>query len=227
MHVRILLAEDDQDLAVWLSRLLRRDHYVIDCVHRGDEADAALTTYEYALVILDLGLPIMSGLEVLRRLRARGSRTPVLILTSNDAVSSRVAGLDGGADDYLVKPFSVDELEARIRARLRRSNSASLPSLSVGELAFDPVGRAFTLRGTTLGLTPREHATLEALLQRAGRPVSKDSLSEAIFGFDDEASPSAVEIYVHRIRRKLEGSGVEIVTMRGLGYVLRRSGAPA
>lgn len=221
--MRILLAEDDTELADWLARLLRHDRYVIDCVHRGDEAEAALLAHDYDLVVLDLGLPHLSGIEVLRRLRGRGSTTPVIILTSNDAVTSRVQGLDSGADDYLVKPFAIDELEARIRAQLRRSHQNIAPKPSFGALVLDPVSREFSANGCAIELTPREHSTLEALLQRAGRPVSKERLTESIFGFDDDANPSAVEVYVHRVRRKLEGSGVAIVTMRGLGYVLRHA----
>src|SRR6478735_6469018 len=135
--MRILLAEDNRELSTWLARLLRRDNYVIDCVNRGDEADAALASQDYALVILDLGLPHLNGLDVLRRLRARGDRTPVIILTANDAVSSRVQGLDSGADDYLIKPFNVEELEARIRAKLRRGRESFDPKVTFGALVYD------------------------------------------------------------------------------------------
>jgi len=221
--MRILLAEDDRELTAWVVRLLRRDHYVIDCVHRGDEADAALASLDYSLVILDLGLPHVDGLEVLRRLRARGSRTPVIILTANDAVSSRVKGLDTGADDYLVKPFNVDELEARIRAQLRRVRGSFEPTVTYGSLCYDASAHEFTIAGGTLTLTRREHSVLEALMARAGKPVAKNALTESVFGFDDDANPTAIEIYVHRVRRKLEGSGVSIATLRGLGYVLRKS----
>jgi two-component system response regulator TctD len=219
--MRILLAEDNHALSQWIARLLRRDNYVIDCVHRGDEADAALASQDYALVILDLGLPHLDGIEVLKRLRGRGSTTPVIILTANDAVSSRVLGLDSGADDYLVKPFNAEELEARIRAQLRRSRSSFDPAITCGALSFDTATRGFILDKSPLALTPREHAVLETLIQRTGRPVPKAVLAENVFGFDDEANPNALEIYVHRVRRKLEGSGVAIATLRGLGYVLR------
>jgi len=221
MFMRILLAEDNRELSQWIVRLLQRERYVIDCVHRGDEADAALASQDYALVILDLGLPHLSGMDVLKRLRERGSATPVIILTANDAISSRVHGLDSGADDYLIKPFNAEELEARIRALLRRGRSNFEPILTYGTLAFDTNSRVFTLAGSLLALTPREHAVLETLMQRAGRPVPKNVLAENVFGFDDDANPSAIEIYVHRVRRKLEGSKVAIATLRGLGYVLR------
>ena len=223
--MRILLAEDNRELSEWIARLLRKDNYVIDCVHRGDEADAALASQDYALVILDLGLPHLDGIEVLRRLRGRGKTTPVIILTANDAVSSRVKGLDSGADDYLIKPFNVEEFEARIRAQLRRGRSNFDPSIRFGPLAYDTQERTFTIDATPLHLTAREHAVLETLLLRAGRPVAKDALTENVFGFDDEANPNAVEICVHRVRRKLEGSGIAITTLRGLGYVLRLADA--
>jgi two-component system response regulator TctD len=219
--MRILLAEDNHELSDWLARLLRKSHYTVDCVHDGDEADAALATQKYDLVILDLDLPQMPGLEVLRRFRARRQLTPVLILTANDAVSSRVAGLDSGADDYLVKPFDVLELEARIRARLRHGQGQKTPRIACGMLALDSASREFFLAGQSLALTPREHAVLETLLLSAGRVVSKDQLTDTVFGFDDDANPNAIEIYIHRVRKKLEGHGVRIATLRGLGYVLR------
>ncbi|WP_448953736.1 response regulator [Labrys neptuniae] len=223
--MRILLAEDNRDLSDWVSRLLRQSKYTVDCVHRGDEADAALQSQDYALVILDLGLPELDGIEVLRRLRARGNRTPVLILTANDALSSRVRGLDSGADDYLVKPFEVEELEARIRAHLRRGRDRPEQVLSFGALSFDTQSRSFSLTGASLPVTPREHVVLETLLLSAGRPVPKERLVETVFGFDDEGGSSAIEVYVHRVRRKLEGSGVAIATLRGLGYMLRQVNA--
>ena len=223
--MRILLVEDDLELAAWLSRLLQRDNYAIDCVGRGEDADAALIACDYALVILDLSLPDISGIEVLRRMRARKAATPVLILTANDAVSSRVLGLDSGADDYVIKPFAVDELEARLRTLLRRARGGTAGRMHLGQMAFDDVTREFFVRDEQLPLTKRERATLEALFLRAGRPVSKAALLETVFGFDEEPNPNTVEIYVHRVRRKLEGSGVSIATMRGLGYVLRQTDA--
>ncbi|MBN8891705.1 MAG: DNA-binding response regulator [Acetobacteraceae bacterium SCN 69-10] len=224
--MRLLLVEDNQALSDWLARMLRRDNYVVDCVHDGEAADACLRTHDYALVILDLALPArggaaMGGLEVLRRMRGRRVATPVIVLTANDAMSSRVGALDSGADDYIVKPFDVDELEARIRAQLRRGHAAGVPLVTHGALSLDTAARSFTLAGNPLALTPREHAVLETLLLRAGRPVPKTALAESVFGFDDEADHSAVEIYVHRVRKKLEGGTVGIVTLRGLGYMLR------
>jgi two-component system response regulator TctD len=224
--MRLLLVEDSLPLSDWLAKTLRKDHYVVDCVHDGEDADLALRTQHYSLVILDLSLPGMSGIEVLRRLRARGSTVPVLILTANDTVPGRVSGLDSGADDYLAKPFDLSELEARIRAQLRRSENRKNPVMTLGLLAFDSNMRQFTLDGAPLALTPREHAVLEMLIQRAGKPVPKKALAESVFGFEDEANPNAIEIYVHRVRKKLEGKDVGITTLRGLGYVLtKRNGA--
>jgi len=223
--MRILLVEDSKQLANWLAKTLRRENYVVDCVHDGDDADYALRAQEYALVILDLSLPKLSGMEVLKRLRARGDNVPVLILTANDSVSGRVSGLDSGADDYLAKPFDITELEARIRAQLRRATNQKSPVAEFGTLAFDTNSRQFRLSGDELSLTPRERAVLEMLITRQGKPVAKGTLAEAVFGFDESVNPTAIEIYVHRVRKKLEGSGVGIVTMRGLGYLLRRDDA--
>jgi len=223
--MRILLVEDNRQLSDWLAKTLRRDNYVVDCVYDGEDADDALQSQEYALVVLDLSLPKRGGMDVLRRLRARGSSVPVLILTANDTIAGRVSGLDSGADDYLAKPFDLSELEARIRAQLRRESNKKSPLVDYGGLSFDTNGRQFTLHGTNLSLTPREHAVLETLIKRAGKPVPKGVLAETVFGFSDEVNPNAIEIYVHRVRKKLEGSDVGIATMRGLGYVLRRQNA--
>lgn len=220
--MRLLLAEDNADLADWIARLLRQSRYDVDLVHRGDEADEALRQHSYALAILDLAMPGLDGFEVLKRLRARGADTPVIILTANDAVSARVRGLDIGADDYLIKPFDAGELEARIRVQLRRKRQLAEPLLNCGALRFDTVSREFALAGQALPLTPREHAVLETLIRRAGRNVSKQDLAASVFGFEDEANPNAVEIHVHRLRKKLEGHDVTVTTLRGLGYVLRQ-----
>jgi two-component system response regulator TctD len=224
--MRLLLVEDNRDLAAWLGKLLRQSSYVVDCVFDGEEAEVALRTQSYALVILDLALPKLSGLDVLKQFRARDRTTPVLILTANDAISSRVAGLDCGADDYLVKPFDVDELEARIRAHLRRGGAQRSATVSLGPLHFDTLAREFRVNGELLALTPREHAVLETLILRANRATSKALLSESVFGFDDEASPTAIEIYIHRLRKKLASCHVSIITLRGIGYLLRTDDGP-
>ena len=218
--MRILLAEDNRTLADWLAKALTRGGFAVDCMHDGADTEHILLTQKYDVVVLDLGLPRIDGIEVLRRLRRRGSNVPVLVLTARGATDDRVNGLNAGADDYLSKPFKLVELEARINALIRRSNGAAAPSITVGPLVYESVGRAFRLGEELLALRPKEHAVLEALVTRAGKAVSKTSLHESVFNLDAATSPEAVEIYVHRLRRKLEGSGVAIVTLRGLGYVL-------
>lgn len=179
---------------------------------------------EYAVVILDLSLPKIDGMTLLKGLRQAGNKVPVIILTANASLDGRVAGLDGGADDYLAKPFEIAELEARIRALVRRGHDRATPQIAIGDLIFDGGTRLFTLAGETLVLTPREHAVLEQLALKVGTTVAKATLSESVFGFDDAADASAIEIYVHRVRKKLEGSSAQIATLRGLGYMLRHAG---
>jgi two-component system, OmpR family, response regulator TctD len=219
--MRLLIVEDNKDLATWLAKLLRGENYVVDCVHDGEAAVQGTDLETYDLAIVDLGLPKMGGLDVLRAIRARGLSTPVLILTARDALESRVQGLNAGADDYLTKPFEIEELEARLRALLRRGNTKLLSELSFGPLSYDQNTRLFYLSQRELHLSPREHAILEALLRRAGTTVSKEALLESTYGFEDDVSPSAIEVHVHRLRKKLEASSVSIVTLRGLGYLLR------
>jgi two-component system, OmpR family, response regulator TctD len=219
--MRLLLVEDNRQLADWVAKTLRNEKYTVDCVYSGDDADHVLRTEQYALVILDLSLPKLGGLDILRKLRTRGSTVPVIILTANDTIDTRVAGLNSGADDYLAKPFEITELEARIRAHLRRATAHQQAIVQCGTLAFDSNSRQFTLAGQPLPLTAREHAVLETLILRAGSTVSKTKLTTTVFGFDDEANPNAIEIYVHRVRKKLAGSDISIVTLRGLGYVLK------
>lgn len=221
--VRVLLAEDNLELAGWLAKALRHGGYTVDCLHDGAAADHVLLTQHYDSVILDLNLPKMSGFEVLQRLRQRGAQVPVLILTVRGELDDRVRGLNLGADDYLPKPFELAELEARLRALIRRSQGIGTPRIELGGLQYDSVGRLFRLRGEPLALRPREHAVLEVLVLRAGKAVTKEMLYQKIFGLDAEANPEAVEIYVHRLRKKLEGSGVAIKTLRGLGYLIEAS----
>ena len=223
--MRLLLVEDHAELAEWVARSLRHAGFVLDVLNRGDHADQALRTERYDLVILDLSLPGLDGLEVLRRLRSRESGpdkpapTPVMVLTARGSTEERVLGLNLGADDYLPKPFELAELEARIKALLRRSNKLA-PVVQVGGLAFDITNRVAAVHDRPLSLTQRELAVLEALLSRQGKPVSREALFAKVFGIDDDVNPEAIELYVHRLRRKLEGSGAAITTMRGLGYVL-------
>jgi len=217
--MRILLVEDHPELCEWVAKALIQAGNVVDKADRGDHAEHFMMTGEYDAVLLDLSLPGKDGLEVLRNLRARGSRVPVLIFTARGSVDDRIKGLDLGADDYLPKPFVLAELEARLKALLRRSAGQN-PEVRLGELTYDSVSRMSTVRGEPLSLTPRELAVLEALLARIGRPVSRDSLFEKIFSLERDARAEAIEIYVHRLRKKLEGSGVQITTVRGLGYMI-------
>lgn len=220
--MRILIAEDDATIADGLTQSLRQTGYAVDCARTGSDADAALAVGQYDLVILDLGLPKLNGFEVLKRLRARSSKVPVLILTALDAVSDRVRGLDLGADDYLAKPFALSELEARVRALTRRGPSGATTLLRHGDLAYDQVDRVAELKGAPLELSARELGLLEILLQRAGRVVSKERLVEHMCEWGEEISTNAIEVYMHRLRKKLEGSDVNIVTVRGLGYCLEK-----
>ena len=220
--MRILLAEDDGVLADGLTRSLRQSGYATDCVKTGQEADSALSTQDFDLLILDLGLPKLAGLEVLRRLRSRNSRLPVLILTANDSVDQRVKGLDLGADDFMAKPFALSELEARVRALVRRGVGGGPTVIRHGPLCYDQVGRIAYINDQMLDLSARELGLLEVLLQRTGRLVSKEQLVDHMCEWGEEVSNNAIEVYMHRLRRKLEGGDVRIVTVRGLGYCLER-----
>jgi len=220
--MRILVAEDDAILAGAVLHGLRLAGYAVAGVKNGLEADSALEGDEFDLLILDIGLPRKSGLEVLKRLRGRDSRLPVLILTALDGVSDRVRGLDAGADDYLAKPFDLAELEARVRALTRRGMAGGPTLLRHGALSYDQVGRMARINGEALELSAREVSLLEIFLQRAGRLVSKDQLVSHMCEWGEEVSPNAIEVYVHRLRRKLEPGGVRIVTVRGLGYSLEK-----
>jgi two-component system OmpR family response regulator len=220
--MRVLLAEDDTVLADGLCRSLRKAGYAVDWVASGSDADAALAAQPYDLLILDLGLPRMGGLEVLRRLRAREASVPVLILTAADSIEQRVRGLDLGADDFMAKPFALSELEARVRALVRRAMGAGSNLVRLGDLVYDQGGRTATLHGHSLELSARETGLLEVLLQRVGRLVSKEQIVDHLCEWGDEVSHNAIEVYMHRLRRKLEGAGIRIATVRGLGYCLER-----
>ncbi len=220
--MRILVAEDDPSLAEGLMGSLRQAGYAVDSVTNGEEADAALEAHNFDLIILDLGLPKRSGLEVLKRLRSRKSATPVLILTARDSINDRVTGLDAGADDYLAKPFELAELAARVRALTRRGTAAGSARISHGALTYDQVGRVASLNGVPVEFSARELGLLEVFLQRAGRLVSKDQLVNHLCEWGEEVSENAIEVYVHRLRKKLEPGGVRIVTVRGLGYSLEK-----
>ncbi len=220
--MRILIAEDDAVMADGLSRSLKAGGYAVDVVASGDAADTALAAQSFDLLILDVGLPKLSGLEVLRRMRARNSTVPVLILTAADSVEQRVKGLDLGADDYMAKPFALSELEARVRALTRRAAGSAQTILRHGPLALDQVGHVATINDQVIDLSARELGLLEILLQRPGRLVSKEQLVDRLCSWGEEVSYNAIEVYVHRLRKKIEVAGVRIVTVRGLGYYLER-----
>ena len=225
--MRILIAEDDQVLADGLLRSLRNSGAVVDHVASGSEADAALmANNEFDLLILDLGLPKMHGLEVLKKLRARGQSLPVLILTAAEGVDERVQGLDLGADDYMAKPFALSELEARVRALTRRGVGMSTSLIQHGPLTYDQSGRVATLDGRMVELSARELGLLEVLLQRTGRLVSKDQLVERLCEWGEEVSTNAIEVYIHRLRKKIEKGPIRIATVRGLGYCLEKIQTP-
>ena len=221
--MRILIVEDDAVLARGLTASLRLSGFAIDHEADGTDAAAIAIAEPYALVILDLGLPGLSGFEVLRQIRVRGCDVPVLILTARDAVADRVKGLDLGADDYLQKPFDPAELEARVRALVRRGMGPRNPVIACGALTLDRSSGAVHLAGRPITLRRRELAVLEGLMTRAGKVVPKEKLSGEVFGFDEPVAPNAIELYIARLRKKLEPDGPQIRTVRGLGYMIERA----
>ncbi len=224
--MRILLAEDDPVIADGLARGLRKSGFAVNRVSNGAEADTALVGQSFDLVILDLGLPRLTGIEVLKRLRCRKNTVPVLILTAQDAVEDRVRGLDAGADDYMCKPFALPELEARVRALTRRG-TGNPTRIEFGALTYDQADRLARIHDQVVDLSAREIGLLEVLLLRAGRLVSKEQLIDCLCSWGEEVSSNAIEVYIHRLRRKLDPSGVRIMTVRGLGYCLEKADAGA
>lgn len=219
--MRLLLIEDNHPLADVICRALQQDGYVIDWAKNGSEADSWLLGQGYDVVLLDLGLPDTDGANVLRRLRSSGKHVPVLVLSAREAVDERVRLLDLGADDYVVKPIALNELEARIRSLIRRSHGIADPEISIGALRIDTVGRLALVRDIPLELSSKELAALEYIAIRARRIITKEQLLQALYGWqDDISSVNAVEKVISRLRAKLEGSGVLIRTVRGLGYTL-------
>jgi two-component system response regulator TctD len=224
--VRILLVEDEQPLAEWLSKALEQGGVRVDWMSNGAVALRALHEHDYDALILDLGLPGKSGREVLRQLRATDHRLPVLVLTAMDSLSERVDTLNDGADDFLAKPFALPELEARLTALVRRARGVEHPRFECGPLGFDVSTREFTLHSERLLLPRREHSLLRCLLQRSGEPVSRQQIIDRVFSDEDDVLSAAVDVLVHRLRKRLENAGVRIATYRGLGYVLEAGDAP-
>lgn len=217
---RVLLVEDDEPLARGVTALLRDRGHAVDHVTSGQAALELIRLEPYGLVVLDVGLPDMSGFEVLRRVRRGGEKAPVLILTARDAVQDRVTGLDSGADDYLLKPFEPAELEARVRALVRRSQGDPSPTVVVGNLVLDTVTGEARIGERPIDLRRREAAVLACLAARAGRVVPKDRIAAEVFAYDDDVAPNALELYIARLRKKLQPDGPQIRTLRGLGYML-------
>jgi DNA-binding response OmpR family regulator len=221
--MKILLVEDDPVLGEAVMLATRQAGFAVDWARDGVQADSALAGFSYDAMLLDLGLPRREGLAVLRSLRKAGSGMPVMILTARDTVEDRVRGLDSGADDYLLKPFSLDELLARLRALLRRAAGKADTETRLGRLVYDSVKRQARIGETSLALSAREISVLEILLNNVGRVIAKEAIVDRLTGWDDGVGDNAVEVYIHRLRRKLDDSGVSIRTLRGLGYMLEVS----
>ena len=214
--MRILLVEDDSMIGAAVEKGLRQDGQTVDWARDGRAAETALATEPYELVLLDLGLPRKDGLALLKTLRAAGNRVPVIVITARDTIADRVAGLDAGADDYLVKPFNFDELAARMRAVSRRREGRAEPAVAHGALRLDPAARTVELRGKAVELSAREFALLAALLERPGSVLSRAQLEERLYGWNDEVASNAVEVHIHNLRRKLGADAIQNV--RGAGY---------
>ncbi|MDA8384048.1 MAG: response regulator [Betaproteobacteria bacterium] len=214
--MRLLLVEDDPMIGESIRRGLRLQNFAVDWVRDGRAARLALDTAPYSLVVLDLGLPGEDGLSVLKGWRAKGRRVPVLIVTARDAVAERIEGLDAGADDYLVKPFALDELSARVRALLRRQAGRAEPLISLGPLSLDPRTHAVTYQGAAVALSGREFALLQVLMEGQGAVLSRERLEECLYGWGDEVASNAVEVYIHHLRKKLAPHVIR--SIRGVGY---------
>jgi two-component system, OmpR family, response regulator len=223
--MRLLLVEDDDMIGAGLRKGLQQEGYVVDWIKDGAGAEHALQSQAYALVLLDLGLPRRDGLSVLENLRRRKNAVPVLILTARDAVADRIKGLDLGADDYLVKPFDLDELAARIRAVLRRHAGRAEPLVTFAGLTLDPSSRKVSYRGKEVPVSAREYALLQALLERPGAALSRAQLEERLYGWGQEVASNSVEVHVHNLRKKLGEDAIR--TVRGVGYALADDSRPA
>lgn len=219
--MRLLLIEDDQILGNGVQAGLHGAGYAVDWVENAESGEHALSIESYELLILDLSLPGKDGLQLLHELRAAGNEMPVLILTARDAVADRVSGLDNGADDYLVKPFALDELNARLRALLRRRSGRATPCLRHGELELDPATHTLSLAGKAITLSAREFSVLQSLLENVGRVLSRSQLEESLYSWDETVESNAVEVHIHRLRKKL---GKDLIkTLRGVGYLIEKT----
>ncbi|KEO50452.1 MULTISPECIES: response regulator transcription factor [Thalassospira] len=218
--MRILIVEDNLVLADKIAAALRQTDHAVDLVHDGEDALRLVLQETFDLLILDLSLPGLDGIEILKTVRARKINLPVMILTARGNLDERVAGLDAGADDYMVKPFELSELEARARALLRRNIGQRNPAITVGKLTFNSVDRSVTIDGQPVSLTPRERGVLEILLLNVSQVISKEKIALHLFGFDDEASVKSIELYISRLRKKIALGDVEVRTIRGLGYMI-------
>ena len=214
--MRVLLVEDDDMIAQGLQTALRQNGFAVDWMGDGRAAEAALHNARFDLVLLDLGLPERDGLSVLRELRRRGDATPVIILTARDDTQDRIDGLDAGADDYIVKPFDLDEVAARMRSVLRRANGRADPTIRVGDISLDPATHLVARAGVAVQLSAHEYAVLEALLQRPGAILSRTQLEDRLYGWDAPVESNAIEVYIHSLRRKLGSDSIR--TLRGVGY---------
>ncbi|MBG7602831.1 MAG: response regulator transcription factor [Gammaproteobacteria bacterium] len=218
--MRILLVEDDALLGEGIQTGLAQDGYTVDWLKDGRVADKALQHEEFDLLVLDLNLPGLSGLDLLKALRSRESDIPVLILTARDTVSDRIAGLDCGADDYMVKPFDIDELSARMRALLRRSSGRASPYIVNGELCIDPSSHRVTMNGREVALSQREFAILELLAANAGRALPRSRIEESLYGWESDVGSNALEVHIHHLRKKLDNNWIR--TIRGVGYMMEK-----
>ena len=216
--MRILLVEDDAMIGESVAEGLKADGYAVDWVRDGNEAEVAVSATPYSLVVLDLGLPRRDGIDVLKGIRERRIDVPVLVMTARDTVRDRIKGLDAGADDYLVKPFDLDELTARARALMRRAAGRSEPVIERGPLSINPATREVTWRGESMSLSAREYALLAALAERPGVVLSRAQLEEKLYGWNESVGSNAVEVHIHNVRKKL---GEDVIrNVRGLGYTL-------
>jgi two-component system response regulator TctD len=218
--MKLLLVEDNRDLSSWLTRLLNQSGYAVEQAFTGEEAAHLLVTQNYDAILLDLTLPGLKGETLLKNLRNKNNEVPVLIISAKDTLQDIIEHLNLGADDYLAKPFDIHELEARLRSLLRRASGKTNPVITCGALQYDSNSKKFSSGGHDLHLTPREHAVLEAMIRKPGKTVSKQALVDGLFTLNDTVSPKALEIYIFRLRKKIEHSGAQIITLRGLGYML-------